>query len=83
MDYGAARHLTKLPRRQIVQQLGMRRRLAGMAEVARGRHQRLAEKDGPDAIDHDSRGKWIAAARDRFGQFLATAAVFERGRFAG
>ena len=49
--------------RQPVEQLGMRRRRALDAEVARRRHQAAAEMVLPDAIDPDARRQRILRTR--------------------
>ena len=55
------------PGRQVVEQLGVRRRVAGDAEVVDARDQPLAEQVLPDAVDHHARRervlrRWSATA---------------------
>ena len=66
------------PGGQVVEQLGMAGRRAAGAEVAGGRHQRLAEVVHPDAVDDDPAGERIVGRRDRPGQVEPAAAVRER-----
>ena len=58
---------------QPVEQLGMRRLLAQLAEVARGGHQPAAEMILPDAVDDDARGERIVRLREPAGQRRAAA----------
>ncbi len=60
--------------RQPVEQLGMRRLLAELAEIVRGADDAAAEVVGPDAIDDDARGQLVVGPRDP---------VRERGAAAG
>ena len=57
-------------RGQPVQQFGMRRHAAAMAEIAGRRHQALPEVILPDAVDHHARGQRIVFAGDPVRQAL-------------
>src|SRR5207253_1383564 len=67
---------------EVVQQFGMRWQHPGVAEVAGGLHERTTEEQAPNPVDHDARRQWIAATRNRLGEFPAAAAIFERLRLA-
>ena len=62
---------------QVIEQLGVRRQFADVAEIIDGADQARAEQVVPDAIDHDPRGQRIVGAGDRLGQLQPAAA---RGR---
>ena len=60
-------------RGQIIEQFGMRRRLAADAEVVGRLHQPAAEVILPDAIDHHAGRQRIVGAREPLGQFQPAA----------
>ena len=63
--------------RQVVEQPGMRRPLAKLAEVAGSGHEPPAEMLLPDAVDHHSRREGVFGRRDGLGQRQPPAAVAE------
>src|SRR5205085_11337077 len=63
--------------RQVVEQLGVRRRLAELAEVARGADEALAEVVLPDAVDHHARRQRVVGAGDGLRQLQPAAALRE------
>src|SRR5260370_35370758 len=66
-------------RSQVIEQLGVRRPLAKLAEIAGCAHDSLPEMKCPNAIGDHSRGERIGRAGDRLGQ-LQSAAAARKGR---
>ena len=64
-----------------VQELGMRRLLAGTAEVVRISGDGLVEMPEPYPIHDGSGGEWVIGAGDPFGEGLA--AAFDGFRYRG
>src|SRR5262249_43917657 len=65
------------PRREMVEQLGVRWPLAQRAEVARRQGEPLAEVVWPRAIDQDPRCQRVVLARNHLGQLQPSAALAE------
>ena len=59
---------------QVVEQLGVRRQLADVAEVVDRAHQAGAEQVVPDAVDHHPGGERVVGAGDPLGQLEPAAA---------
>ena len=68
-------------RREPVEQLWMRRLLAGAAEVVRISGDGLVEMPEPDPVHDGSGGEWVIGAGDPFGEGLA--AAFDGFRYRG
>ena len=68
---------------QVVEQVRVRRRLAELAEVARGRHQRSAEVPAPDPVDDDPPGEGRRIPDDPVGKLFPTAPLSESPGLAG
>ena len=69
--------LDEAPREEI-EQLGMRRRVAGPAKIVGRAHQAVAEVMFPEAVHHDARGKWVVGTGDFLGDFKPAAAAADR-----
>ena len=65
--------------RQVVEQLGMRRTLACLPEVAWGADDPFAEVPLPDPVGHHTRRQRIGSVSQPLSQFLAPAASYDRG----
>src|SRR5215468_2588402 len=63
--------------RQVIQQFGVRRRVAARAEIARRTDQTLAEMTHPDSIHQYARGQRIVFARDSLREFKPAAPLRE------
>src|SRR5205807_9214246 len=64
---------------QVVEQLGMRRTLACLPEVAWGADDPFAEVPLPDPVGHHTRRQRIGSVSQPLSQFLAPAASYDRG----
>src|SRR5439155_4059375 len=64
-------------RRQVVQQLGVRRRFGAQAEVTGRAHEACAEMMQPNAIDQCASREGILGAGDGLSQFEPAAALLE------
>ena len=58
--------------REVIEQLGMTRRITARAEVVHAAHQPLAEELLPDAVDRNAGGERMTRIRDPIGQLQAT-----------
>src|SRR5688572_33401644 len=63
--------------RQIVQQFGMARPIAGSSEIAQGADEPRAKMMVPDTVHHDSGSQWIRGIRNLIGEIQAAAPGFQ------
>src|SRR5204863_7497590 len=65
------------PGREVIQQLGVRRRIGARPEIVGRANDGLAEMMQPHAIDNYARGQRIVGGGDLLREFESAAAVFE------